>query len=173
LDRAKKYLKKEKISHPAFRNQYVCNNDANLKIDLVIWFHTELYRDKLYNTDTELAHYIYNKFSDFFKELGAKTAVVGGAGDIHDCFNDYITADFFIKSWRQQILKNADTPTSNGIIKVLNSMDLPIDDKINIIDNEMQLIDLVSNSRFFPDGCHPGTEPHYELVKQLSKTFNL
>jgi hypothetical protein len=172
LTRAENYLNGLKIKHPAFDNQFISiSND--IKIDLVIWFHTQLHRDNISNNNIQLANYIYNKFSIFFKKLNAKIAVIGGAGDIHDSFDNYITSDFLIKSWRQKILNDTTIPLSNGIGKILDNVNLPNDKKINIIDNELLLINIVKKSMHFPDGCHPGTAPHFNLVEELTKKFDL
>jgi hypothetical protein len=171
LERAKKYLSGLPIAHPAwhhqnsptnqFANQFIeCKHVG--KLNLIIWFHTELSRDGIY------ANTVYPKFAEFFSAHNAKVAVIGGAGDVLPEFLTVYEPDFFILSWRRSIL-GKDVPLSNTLSGA-NSIDnssLSLTEKLKIVEDNLTLIKLVKQSPHFFDGCHPGAWPHQDLVNQL------
>jgi hypothetical protein len=180
LKRAYTFLSGNTISHPAYANQ-ILKGIENHPIDWIVWFHTELYRDfsilpnktNLYESDsTALAEMTYQGYKDFQYKTGAKLAVIGGAGDLHKCFDNYFTPEFIIRSWRSEIL-GVDTISANTLWKQEyfdNSKD-SIKQKIMHLESNLNLLDLMHASADFPDNCHPGSKPHRELSNKLHIIF--
>jgi hypothetical protein len=176
LDRAKVYLSGKEIGHPAhLPNQGMIRTDQE-KIDLVIWFHTEPYRDIHLISPTnktidqqlhEICGIIYREYKDFLDSLNAKIAVIGGCSDIHDTLYEYITPDFCWPSWQKKLL---------GIGSMgfnLSSGTTPTENDIQLLDNSLKVIQAMMESSYFPDNCHPGKQAHKELVEALLEKFSL
>ena len=170
LERANAYLNGLPIVHPAYHqnpptdqfvDQFVeCKNIEAL--DLIIWFHTELSRDDIPATT------VYSKFAEFFSIHNAKVAVIGGAGDVLPEFLTVYTPDFFIPSWRRLIL-GKDVPLSNTLSGA-NSIDnssLSLTEKLKIVEDNLDLIELLKQSPHFFDDSHPGEWPHKDLLDCL------
>lgn len=176
LDRAKEYLKGGVIGHPAHLPNQVMQLTSLVKIDLVIWFHTEPYRDiALITTENktidqqlhEICSIIYQEYKDFLDSLNAKIAVIGGCSDIYDTLYEYITPDFCWPSWQKKLL---------GIGSMgfnISSGTTPTENDIQLLDNSLKVIQAMIESSYFSDGAHPGKQAHKELVKALSEKFNL
>ena len=164
LTRAKQYLLGSRIEHPAQTGQYVeCKEVGTL--DLVIWFHTEVSRGNTVDFNS-----VYKEFANFFLDLATPVAVIGGAGDVLPDFETFFTPDFFIPSWRRLIL-GEHTPLTNNISQsqLIKKSNLTVEQKIQVIDDSLHVIEAMQNSQHFPDGCHPGTWPHQDLFDRLVK----
>ena len=164
LTRAKHYLLGNRIEHPAYAGQYIeCKEVAPL--DLVIWFHTEVSRGNTVDFNC-----VYKEFANFFLDLATPVAVIGGAGDVLPDFETFFTPDFFIPSWRRLIL-GEHTPLTNNISQsqLIKKSNLTVEQKIQVIDDSLHVIEAMQNSQHFPDGCHPGTWPHQDLFDRLVK----
>jgi hypothetical protein len=162
LMRAEKYLRGEQIEHPAYSNQYVeCTNVG--KLDLVIWFHTETSRDMLNPAE------VYQKFANFFSKIQTKVAVIGGAGDVLPEFEHFYKPDFFIPSWRRLILGKS-TPLTNMLSGAdwVEASGWSLNQKLKILDDALNVLDLMATSEHFPDGSHPGSWPHQDLFDRLT-----
>jgi hypothetical protein len=99
-----------------------------------------------------------------------RVAVIGGAGDVLPNFETFFTPDFFIPSWRRLIL-GEHAPLTNNISQshLIEKSNLPVEQKIQVIDDSLHVIEAMQNSQHFPDGCHPGTWPHQDLFDRLVK----
>jgi hypothetical protein len=182
LKRAQNFLSGKPIAHPAYRNRAV-QGIANQSIDWIVWFHTELYRDflilpnktNLYEHDSvALAEMTYQAYRDFQLDTGAKLAVIGGAGDLHQCFDKYFTPEFVIRSWRSEILGIDNTPNNTlWQQEYFNHSRDPIEQKLMHLESNLDLLDLMHASVDFPDNCHPGPRPHRELSEKLHITFQV
>jgi hypothetical protein len=182
LKRANDFLSGKPIAHPAYKNQAV-QGIANQSIDWIVWFHTELYRDflilpnktNLYEHDSvALAEMTYQAYRDFQLNTRAKLAVIGGAGDLHHCFDKYFTPEFVIRSWRSEIL-GTDIISDNTLWQqeYFDYSKDSIEQKLLYLENNLDLLDLMHASSDFPDNCHPGLKPHKELSKKLHAIFQL
>lgn len=181
LKRARDFLAGRSVAHPAHRNQFV-QGIANQPIDWIVWFHTELYRDfsvlpnktNLYEHDSSaLADVTYQAYKEFQNAIGAKLAVIGGAGDLHQCFDRYFTPNFVIRSWRSEIL-GTDIISSNTLWQqeYFDHSKDSVEQKLIHLESNLDLLDLMHASSDFPDNCHPGTRPHRELSEKLHTIFS-
>jgi hypothetical protein len=179
LKRACDFLAGNPIVHPAYNTKIVQGN-INQPIDWIVWFHTELYRDfsvlpnktNLYKYDSAaLAEMTYQRYKDFQHTTGAKLAVIGGAGDLHQCFDNYFTPEFVIRSWRSDILGVA--INSLWQQEYFDHSKDSIKQKLMQLENNLDLLDLMHASVSFPDNCHPGSIPHQELAEKLHTIFQL
>ena len=189
IDLAESYLNGEGvILEPRFvkrrtpgvdHTEYI--NPINPKIDWVLWFHTELARDA---SDTELssgaishvlntaAEKVYNTYAQFIKKLGARVAVIGGAGDVLPILYQHIQPDFCIPSWRNYIFKES-LPSMNflGKLEKLNLVQDTTENKMLLLQQHEFMRNKLANSNFFPDGYHPGAGPHSGLTEVLHRVF--
>ena len=150
----------------------------DVKFDWAVWFHTELSRDRskinykkltIDNALNSLATIVYSEYQSFFSQLQCKIAVVGGCADLHKTFYDYISPDFYIPSWRKELI---------GIgVQCMNTA-CWIPDTADSIENKYMWINLHDAARVatdasekFPDNSHPGTGPHTDLANRLLKIF--
>lgn len=167
LSKAKTYLSGKEIGHPAFNEQRMMHPPADLLPNLFIWFHTEIHRDPWpYSKGVEI---IYKAYRDFFHEHGCPYIIIGGAGDLDPSWSDYFVPMYVIPSWRRHIL-NKDIPSSNTLWSkhaISDNSSLSIEDKIKIIDEDLEIRKNLMDNPDFPDGCHPGIRPHLELTQNI------
>ena len=152
-----------------------------LKIDWIVWFHTELVRDiGFLCTDTysptfnEAAAAVYKEYKKLIQKTEAKIAVIGGAGPVHPILFDYIQPDFCIPSWFNEIL-NLTLPQIQTLsrLDVIEKMQgIGNDIKLKILLQHEEILNALEASDDFPDNYHPGARPHIELAQRLHKTFN-
>jgi len=178
LENAKKFLKGESIPHPAGRPPYHSQiiDIINPKIDWVIWFHTEFFRDGILNKDWSLesnlhnhASIQYNAVKEFVESINSKLAVIGGQCPLRNEFFEILNADFIIEDWRHDIM-NIQFPkvyTLSLQNDWLDQVKESTDSKLKILDDHKFIYDSLSKSEDFPDGGHPGIRPHNDLVKKL------
>lgn len=182
LKRANEFLSGRPVLHPAHKNQIV-PGIKDQSIDWIVWFHTELYRDfaslpnktYLFKQDSAaLAEITYQAYRDFQNKTGAKLAVIGGAGDLHHCFDQHFTPEFVIRSWRSEIL-GIDIMPLNTLWQqeYFDHSKDPIDDKLMRLESNLNLLNLMTASADFPDNCHPGAVPHKKLSEKLHRIFQL
>jgi len=179
LKRACDFLSGKSIIHPAYKNQTL-QGIADQPIDWIVWFHTELYRDfknlpnktNLYEHDhASLAKMTYQAYKDFQRKINAKLAVVGGAGDLHKCFDEYFTPDFVIRKWKSEILGIDTTSDLLWQQEYFDHSKDSIEQKLKHIESNLDLLDLMNASDDFPDNIHPGSKPHRKLSEKLHKIF--
>ena len=180
IDRVKQFLSGYPITHPAGNPMgEITINVINPKIDWVVWFHTEFYRDfdvtGLYYEESikRFAHITYQRINELFKELDCKIAIVGGQACVHPDLYQFITPDFIIEDWKSSITKNVlpKVYTFRSVDWVENLAD-DKDKKLEILKTHYVLHEVMgSGNTDFPDGCHPGIRPHKELCEQLDKLF--
>ena len=172
LQRAYDYISGNPIEKPAFPKEKYINQNNIVDFDWIIWFHTELFRDAkmlskpsdYYSSLDYIANNTYAQYKTFFETQSlAKKFIIGGAGDLHSCFTDYIEPDICIKSLRQHIC-GIDNIEHNFCWN-LNS------EKIEIPKQVLENLDKVYNtwkkSSDYPDNGHPGERPHAELAEIL------
>jgi hypothetical protein len=153
------------------------------RIDWIVWFHTELLRDfrdiAILSKNTECssvdkaAAVVYNEYKKFVETTKAKIAIIGGAGPVHPSLYSYITPDFCIPSWFNQIL-NLNLPQ----IQTLSRLDIVEKmqsvgnlTKLEILEDHEEILNALEASSDFPDNYHPGPRPHQELAQTLHKIF--
>ena len=180
IDRVKQFLSGYPITHPAGNPMgEITFNVTNPKIDWVVWFHTEFYRDfdmtGLYFEESikNFAHETYRKMSEFFKELDCKVAIIGGQACIRPEIYEYMTPDFIIEDWKA-VIANRELPkvytfrTADWIERLADDTDK----KLEILKTHYVLHEVMGGGNpDFPDRCHPGIRPHSELSKRLRKLF--
>ena len=180
LQRAKSFLQGNTIKHPAYDDQTIQNQD-NQHIDWIVWFHTELYRDfsrlenkthKFAQDQESIAHITYSSYKKFQQNIKARLAVIGGAGDLHDCFDDYFSPEFVIRSWRSDILGVSLTSQTVWQREHFDTSKDSVEVKLNQLENDLELINLMQVSTDFPDNCHPGERPHQILAEKLHAVFH-
>lgn len=176
----------------AIRNARTRISNYSLKPDYIIWFHTALFRDYVqlvhqidlrftYEKTIEvLAHEVYNKMKLFLEEnRNSKLIVIGGQAPIvKDIFDLYINPLFCIYDWRSEIL-NEKLPQfqAYGSENILPSWNW--DDKVmkrmkslSNLYTEKMAGEKDAKDPLFPDGCHPGRKPHYDLSRKIHAVMN-
>ena len=181
LTRAKKFLAGETILCPEVNAFKITGPTQTLQesfdVDWVVWFHTELMRDAV-ELDTSMDYamqLVYTQYFDFVNELGAKLAVIGGAGPVHPSLFDHGSPDFCISSWFNEILK-LDLPqiqTLSQLDVIEKLQDIGIATKINMLEQHAIIRKALEDSDDFPDNYHPGNRPHRELAKRLHQIFTV
>jgi len=183
LTRAKKFLAGEPILLPdiLYDPTNLCGPTQILKksfdVDWIVWFHTELMRDAY---DLRLPMHsamelVYTQYFDFVNSLGAKLAIIGGAGPIHPALFNYGQPDFSIISWFNEIL-NLDLPqiqTLSRLDIVEKMQDIGVGEKLKILQQHAVIRQALEDSEDFPDNYHPGNGPHRELTKRLHQIFTV
>jgi hypothetical protein len=159
--------------------------DKDLKIDVIIWFHTEFmrgeYKFDFVNTSIEQniihgAQHDYTIVRDFLNERPhAKLVVIGGQSPvITDILYQYLTPDLVIQDWRSELL-NMPLPTVHTLVKpelwVEPSRVDTMDYKLKVLEDHKIILDAMQNSDLFPDNCHPGGNAHEQLTTRLHKQF--
>ena len=184
LQRAKDFLAGHVIPHPSGNYKKLAVKFADLKlrdkvkVDWVVWFHTELFRDShLLGNDyiieqgtRLLAHQTYPAFFEFAKSLDAKMAIIGGEAPIEAELYDYGQPDFVIDDWKSQVLQIPLPKVRPAPNWVQNSKDT-VEYKMNLLKLHEQYLNELRNSKHFPDDAHPGIEPHRLLADTLDKVF--
>jgi hypothetical protein len=174
LERAKKYIKGEKINHPAMLGTIKKQNPD--PIDLIIWFHTEPGRDigvidpagkTISQQLTEICDVIYKRYSEFFNSLNCKVAIIGGCSDIHPLISQYIQPDFCLPSWQTHLIGKG----SMGFD--MSSKTTPTIEDVDFLNNALAVLERMKSSAYFPDGGHPGRKAHNELIDKLTDVFKL
>jgi hypothetical protein len=185
LERAKQFLLGFPISHPAgthpnFPKLYdydISVDSPNPKIDYIIWFHTEFFRNfdptnmMLDQAILESANLQYSIISEFVKEQYAKLIVIGGQCPVRKELYNYIKPYFVIEDWRSEIIgkKLPEVYTLSRPESWLNSIIDGTDFKLELIEKHHTILRAMQESDDFPDNCHPGIKPHMELTKTLSE----
>ena len=177
LDRAKKYLAGEQISHPAIvSHNGIVNRKKpssipwNIKkdpgmtnIDWVLWFQTDYLRDfknvpsSGTNRIETIARHTFQEYKKFVESLGSKLALIGGQMDFFPVYQEYFTPDFVVPSWTSSIL---------GISPEYHKIDNS-EFEIQFMERQLYWQTLKTNSLHFPDGSHPGAVAHADLVETL------
>ena len=184
IHRANEYFDGFPIKHPACQYPYnydIQLQDTHIKIDWIIWFYTEWYRDFIdptgytYVEAEELTCRTYFKmFADLVNRLKCKTAIIGGQAVVNKMIYDYVKPDFIIEDWKS-VLIGKHLPyqyllhRGSEVISCLSDdteAKLKLIENSNVVLHEMrQAVDL------FPDRGHPGIKPHADLVKTLDNLF--
>ena len=154
-------------------------------VDWVIWFHTEVFRDshmydtnqpfKLMELGEELAEKQYQQFEKFRKKHNLKAVVIGGQAPTFRFIRDYIKIEMLIEDWRSDILQTK-MPFSH--IFALNEFVDILLNKKTCLDSfrqrlkylgEIEIIYNMCDKRrdLFPNGAHPGENPHRELANRI------
>jgi hypothetical protein len=184
IKRAETYLSGTPIGHPGESESKpfdMIQLTSPVKIDWIVWFHRELFQDyrdiadqgkQSYDTAVELlAHLTYKRFAEFARKLNAKTAVIGGCvGAVNPVLYEYIIPDFIINDWKSSIL-GIDLPVVQFMDLDSIDLDIDIEQKHKLVDDQLFIIRQMSQSKDFPDGGHPGIKPHADLVQQLDQLF--
>jgi hypothetical protein len=159
--------------------------DKDLKIDVIIWFHTEFmrgeYKFDFVNTSIEQniihgAQHDYTIVGGFVNEHpNAKLVVIGGQSPvITDILYQYLTPDLIIQDWRSELL-NMPLPNVHTLIKpelwIEPSKVDTMDYKLKVLEDHKIILDAMQNSDLFPDNCHPGGNAHEQLTTRLHKQF--
>jgi len=161
------------------------------KIDLVIWFHTEVMRD--WNSgrrDINFEHYdfdglldalateTYNK-ATALKNLypHIKWAIIGGHCALRETHKHMLDwADYRIDNWRQEIVGQAmpecHTTTFLWMLEQYVEV-LGADIVERELANRETIINACKNSDLFYDGIHPGIKPMTDLANKIIARFNL
>lgn len=186
LNKAKEFLQGIPVSDTRGIDNIVLD-DKDIKIDFVVWFHTEFFRDEKPDPSLTLENNLkwmskrhYKAFAEFFKELNAKVIVIGGQTPIRDELFKVITPYFFIQDWKSVILgKDLPKvyclglgPNASGGNAWIDELPDSTEDKLKAL-NDIELIyDAMRDSPDFPDQCHPGILPHKYLTETLHRLFN-
>lgn len=146
-------------------------------IDLVIWFKTSIYRDWPekhpldQNIFSKLANDTYKRIANIIKILQyPKFIAIGGVGPLLPIYTEYLKPDMVIENWRSEIL-NVDFPNNHFWGGVGNDFVLDFENLSEADQHELSLeYDLMSQSppHSFPDGGHPGLNPHKNLFERIS-----
>ena len=156
--------------------------NPTIVIDYVVWFHnasmnlipplsiefkiTDVVKNRLLQS--------YKDMQELKKKHTAKWIVIGGSSPLPDFFYPFEIHDHVIPDWRAKIL-NENLPQVFGSGFTQNR-DI-IQSELNVESSEVKRksIDdfnriqrmLSRNRNLFPDGCHPGIKPHYDLANEL------
>jgi hypothetical protein len=169
-------------------------------IDLILWFHTQIHREyyflfpltgemdwreptvlrnykvkstDFYGMESEMAALIYSQIAKLQHTTNAKLAVIGGAGPVHGSITEYIQPEFLIENWIGDIVEYDTEPIYDTFMLKRIDHIIPIELKTQMVDGTLSALDLMKNSGYFFDGCHPGPIPHQKLVARLKDRFNL
>lgn len=168
------------------------NYAKNNQVDWILWFHTDLPRDlgplieptTIDNLIEGLAHQVYSRARDLKSLTNAKFAVVGGCSPVHPLLYSYLTPDFLVDDWTEDICQ-VTLPKIYIISHKVHSnpqLNLPlrsivpylIDDRESLINLYNQILKrflATKKSEHFPDDLHPGAGPHADLVNTLKNTL--
>ena len=171
LDRAKKYLAGEQVSHPAVVDRkkpstvpWFIKKDATVtNVDWIIWFQCDYLRDfknvpsSGLNRIETVARHTFQEYKKFVESLGSKIALIGGPMDFFPVYQEYFTADFVVPSWNSSIL---------GIQPKHYNINDP-EFEMQFMERQLHWQRLKTNSPYFPDDSHPGATAHADLVEKL------
>jgi hypothetical protein len=161
IERAQTFLQGKNITHPAFADQYQPTYDQR-SIDWILWFQTEFIRDKARfrsgpNMINVIADHTYAQVKKLVATTRAQLALIGGNSDVHPCYRQNLTPNYFVPSWSSHIL--------NLPVVTLDITDPELEFKY--INNELELQKLKRASDQFPDRSHPGGRAHAELIQNF------
>lgn len=153
------------------------------KIDWVIWFHTEALRDqftdsmfpfvKIEEAHNICSHICYRSFVKMLEIFGnPKTAVIGGQAPVDPILYQYHKPTFEIKDWRSEIV-GRQLPRCYSFSKLDLICDMYdwSEVRMDFIDVHEKIMASMTDTNLFFDRCHPGVEPHKDLVARLDKIF--
>lgn len=157
-------------------------------IDFIVWFHNAAINflqppNQTFTVDAHMHDYLTNTYvsmQQVKRKFQAKWAVIGGSGPVPEFFDQYCIHDYLIRDWRARILEQNLPPvfatglsTSSSIVTSELNLDSKDTQKriIGDLDRIQQLIS--ANKILFPDGVHPGTQPHLQLAQELDTWFDL
>jgi hypothetical protein len=152
--------------------------------DWAVWFYTDPGRDcqeipkKQYYLKPffeSVVQKFWVKAHQIKKQYGLKLVVIGGQSFLPQSFHDYDVSDIFIEDMKLEVLGVSEPKHTFFSGRFVDEIDSFLDDtqeKIKIIDNIIVLYKLMQQSLTdFPDGCHPGIEPHAQLTAWLHEIF--
>lgn len=159
----------------------------NLTIDLVIFFNTDLSRDRLIifpdhdypHSLQELTLSLYNEnlkwFDKIRKHYSGKWVIIGGNAPVVDV-KDFTWADMLVEDWRSEIL-GYKLPTSQWLYDYpfleKNIKILGVDDVAKEVENIELIWDTVkSRVDLFPDKSHPSFDCHEQLAERILQYFD-
>jgi hypothetical protein len=150
------------------------NIDQSTKFDWVVWFHTELSRDKekiswksmsIDQIMQGLSCMVYKDYQKFFQRIGSKIAVIGGCADLHNNFFQFIQPNFCISSWLHEIIGvNVECMSTPKWVPYVKDS---TDKKLPWLEAHSTAYNAMIASLDFPDDAHPGTKPHKDLAQRL------
>jgi hypothetical protein len=154
---------------------------SNIVIDVVIWFHTEFFRHEYIENqpiDAQIetcANKQYAIMANFFKDLNAKTVVVGGQSPvISKILLKYFQPDLLIEDWRSELIGNTlpEVHTISKVSWVENSSD-DLDYKNKLLEKHKIILDAMTDSDYFSDNCHPNGKGHKILTERIHKFISV
>lgn len=158
----------------------------DLKIDLIIFFNTDLSRDRIpvfpdHNYPSSLAKVtreLYNENLKWFQKIRShykgKWAIIGGNSPVVD-IKDFEWVDFIVDDWRSEIL-GYKLPVSQWLYDYpfleANLKHLGVEEVMEEA-NKIELIWETVKSRrdLFPDASHPNYVCHENLADKILKHF--
>lgn len=170
-----------------FAKDYLENN--NIKIDWLIWFHTESLRDRdeiliskkikfsIPKLSKDLAVLAYKEFSKLLNLTKSRAIVIGGQAPIFiKEFRDHVGGvDLLIEDWHSDI-HGIKLPFTHAVCN-LDLFEFPnctdsIEDKNRMLNDIDQILRLDYESEDFPDNAHPGKRAHALLFEQYNKLLD-
>lgn len=161
----------------------------NIKIDWLIWFHSESLRDKdeiLISKNTkfsipelakDLAVLAYKEFSKLLNSTKSQAIVIGGQAPVFiKEFRNHIGGiDLLIEDWHSDI-HGIKLPFTHAVCH-LNLFENPncidsVEDKNKMLDDIDLILKLDYESEDFPDNAHPGKRAHALLFEQFNKLLD-
>jgi hypothetical protein len=183
IQRAIDFLNYQPIAHPAIRHPYnyeITLEEQNVKIDWVVWFHTEWWRDfdssnlTLADAENIACKKQYEAFAKLSAKLNCNIAIIGGQHPVNKMIYNFVEPNFIIEDWKTKIL-NTNLPFPYLLSRTEEVLPKVIDDtriKLKCVENTALVYEIMKhNSDLFPDGGHPGIKPHADLVETLAKVF--
>ena len=165
---------------------------SGVEIDLVIWYHTELFRqqDGFMNPEYMREHglltfedsvdaaagFTYNLATELKQaQPQAQWAIIGGHAPIRQQRRELLAwADLIIDDWRSEIvgykLPECHILELRDFLVKYNLDPELVAEQLNYRD---QIIEACKNYDLFPDWVHPGIRPVTELNLRLQNQFNL
>jgi len=156
----------------------------NIKVNWLIWFHTESLRDRdeiltsskikfsISKLTKDLTILAYQEFSDLISTLNCKTIAIGGQAPIDVTeFNRLVgPIELLIEDWHSEILGRK-LPVSHGVCNLdlfdsKNCIDT-IEEKSKMLDSIHTILNLDWDSPDFPDNAHPGKDAHKKLFDRI------
>ena len=167
-----------------FAKDYLENN--NIKIDWLIWFHSESLRDRdeiliskkikfsIPKLSKDLAILAYKEFSKLLNLTKSRAIVIGGQAPVFiKEFRDYIGGvDLLIEDWHSDI-HGIKLPFTHAVCH-LDLFENPncidsVEDKNKMLDDIDRILKLDHESEDFPDNAHPGKRAHALLFERYNK----
>lgn len=160
-------------------NQALPYINKNVKIDYLIWFHTESLRDrehgmldnpfKIDDLTRKNAQAIYAAWKQFVLTTEAKDIIIGGQAPI---IEDLLMHRPYhlIKDWRSELLGIPSILTHSVCHPDLFEHPNCIDSheyRFSMLKENERIVDMMFQSKLFPDNAHPGTQAHKELFDRI------